>query len=697
MAKNNNLKDFLADVADAIREKEGSSELINPQDFSGKIRALETGGAAAAYVPAKDVNFRDYDGTILYSYTKEEFLALTELPPLPKQNGLVCEGWNWTFANAITYVEDFGFLEVGANYMTDDESTRLYIRIAAPGRQDVPINFRQTVSQGVLIDWGDGTTESLAATGNISATHHYDSIGEFIISLKINSGTLTLGHASQAKNVIGGGASSDVSIYRSMLWKAEVGKATVARYAFYKCESLRKISLSENTSLGNKEEFSYCSSLQYAALPRTLSQLNDGMFDNCTTLSAISIPYNKPNIHLNAFRSCKRLKLLPFTGYYGTMYDYALQNCEDLVAIYFPKTATINSSALSGCKNVVLYDFSRVQSIPSLYSTSSIDVSQKPRIIVPAALYNSWVAATNWSSLKDYIEPDYTPLEVIDLQVSAEDVVGNKTTTKIHWTAISNGVNGKGQPLTGITISGTSISSEFPKNTSLTDSVQREVSFTYADTTVSVTFTQGPFIERYIKCKYNVTSTSATTLIYTSTAAILNQFSHMVVDGEQKPFARTFTFASTGEHEVQFWLSDDVPLTNMYQLFYNLTTLLEADLSRLDMSEVSSTSSSSGTAYMFYGCTNLHTIALPDSVVYLGYYMFYNCKLVQSLTIPCAVAPAVYGTNTFGTGSSTMGYTNRSAGTNKLLVPEGATGYDVSNWTSYLLNKSYGGFTLEYI
>ena len=44
MAKNDNLKDFLTDVADAIREKEGSTGLINPQEFSERIRAIEVGG-----------------------------------------------------------------------------------------------------------------------------------------------------------------------------------------------------------------------------------------------------------------------------------------------------------------------------------------------------------------------------------------------------------------------------------------------------------------------------------------------------------------------------------------------------------------------------------------------------------------------------------------------------------------------------
>lgn len=40
MAKNNNLKDFLVDVANAIRSKKGTSASINPQNFSSEIRAL---------------------------------------------------------------------------------------------------------------------------------------------------------------------------------------------------------------------------------------------------------------------------------------------------------------------------------------------------------------------------------------------------------------------------------------------------------------------------------------------------------------------------------------------------------------------------------------------------------------------------------------------------------------------------------
>lgn len=43
MSKQDNLTDFLTDVADAIREKKGSSGKINPQNFSEEIRSIESG------------------------------------------------------------------------------------------------------------------------------------------------------------------------------------------------------------------------------------------------------------------------------------------------------------------------------------------------------------------------------------------------------------------------------------------------------------------------------------------------------------------------------------------------------------------------------------------------------------------------------------------------------------------------------
>lgn len=45
MAKNDNVKDFCKDVADAIRAKKGTTDLINPQDFATEIEGISGGGS----------------------------------------------------------------------------------------------------------------------------------------------------------------------------------------------------------------------------------------------------------------------------------------------------------------------------------------------------------------------------------------------------------------------------------------------------------------------------------------------------------------------------------------------------------------------------------------------------------------------------------------------------------------------------
>lgn len=61
MSKNNNLADFLADIANAIRAKKGTSDAINAQDFASEIASIESGGGGASDT--------DIDGLLTNSLT----------------------------------------------------------------------------------------------------------------------------------------------------------------------------------------------------------------------------------------------------------------------------------------------------------------------------------------------------------------------------------------------------------------------------------------------------------------------------------------------------------------------------------------------------------------------------------------------------------------------------------------------------
>lgn len=95
---------------------------------------------------------------------------------------------------------------------------------------------------------------------------------------------------------------------------------------------------------------------------------------------------------------------------------------------------------------------------------------------------------------------------------------------------------------------------------------------------------------------------------------------------------------------------------------------------------------------VFNYCSRLTSITIPSNVTNIGTNTFIGCKKLSTITINCSTAPTIQS-NTWGTGSSTAGYSSGTS--NVLYVPEGATGYDTSNWTNYLLNESYGKFTLS--
>lgn len=132
-----------------------------------------------------EVAFWDYEGTLLYSYTASEFLSLSNFPSGPSHEGLTFVGWNWMIEQAQDYVEQYGYLDIGAMYDTDDQSFRFYISLTDKNFLSPEIkNFYNNTVRGSSVDWGDGTIDILEDTGQITLNHTYSSIGNYCIKFK---------------------------------------------------------------------------------------------------------------------------------------------------------------------------------------------------------------------------------------------------------------------------------------------------------------------------------------------------------------------------------------------------------------------------------------------------------------------------------------------------------------------------------
>ena len=202
----------------------------------------------------KDVVFVDYDGTVVQNYSASEFLALSALPENPSHSGLVAQGWNWSLADAKTYVQNHGALVVGQNYTTTDGKTHIYLEITEETLGFYSyVGFIASVRNGVTIDWGDGSpVETNQNTGNVinGMKHTYAAIGKYEITLECTSGDYELGfNGSNYGFVYDNSAASRKSSMN--ITAVEIGNncTRMCRQAFNYATNLSTISIPTTTKL----------------------------------------------------------------------------------------------------------------------------------------------------------------------------------------------------------------------------------------------------------------------------------------------------------------------------------------------------------------------------------------------------------------------------------------------------------------
>jgi hypothetical protein len=353
--------------------------------------------------PRKDVNFIDYDGTVLYSYTVAEAAALTELPDLPTHDGLICQGWNWSLED----IQAMGrAVDVGAMYITDDGKTRLYIHIEDVVRSNVPLYIYQSVSNGVTIDWGDGSpTETLDGEGYVNTAHQYSAAGDYVITLDpADECNIRFGYIGEDSDTCLLGSA------KNMLLSVLVGKnvTDTGSYAFEECFSLSSVTIPTSTTYISTKTFTGCCSLSSIVIPDEVSSIGQNAFYDCVGLRSVSLP---KSVHdsggIGAFYQCFSLSSIILSDNIIQFYESAFRLCYSLSSVVIPKEVSrIGGYAFASCYGMGAYHL-KPTTPPTLSSKTVFNGIPSDCIIyVPKGCLEAYQTATNWSAYADYMKEE---------------------------------------------------------------------------------------------------------------------------------------------------------------------------------------------------------------------------------------------------------------------------------------------------
>ena len=302
-------EETLVGIADAIREKNGLTDLYTPSEMIDAIREISI-SSGEGVDPNKPVRFYGPYGDLVYSYSLSELNEMTELPILPEYKGLLGQSWNWSL-DKVKSVN--GEIEIGSLYITDDGETRIYVELSEDSLRP-SVGFKQNFAKAVWVDWGDGTplsTSDVYCNDIVSIEHEYAEPGNYVICLiPEESAEITLIGNSTGTLLLHKTPSNDScnTKYSNSIYKIELGKGvSKLSETCLKSERLKSITITESIkSFGGA--FVGCISLESITFPLGVTQLNRNEFTECLALEKILFSQNRVTSYHIQFERCAALK-----------------------------------------------------------------------------------------------------------------------------------------------------------------------------------------------------------------------------------------------------------------------------------------------------------------------------------------------------------------------------------------------------
>ena len=178
------------------------------------------------------------------------------------------------------------------------------------------------------------------------------------------------------------------------------------QYAFYGCTNLTSINLPKLASGTLTYTFRGCTSLTSIELPKFNGNLQS-TFSGCSNLVSFSAPKMTTGSMSSPFNQCTKLQTVDLSGLTTSSLSSTFSGLTALRTVKLNHYRGTLSYTFQNCANLEWVDFHLTTSVPTLSNTTTFSGTNNTyRIIVPNALYNDWISASNWSysSIVTHIE-----------------------------------------------------------------------------------------------------------------------------------------------------------------------------------------------------------------------------------------------------------------------------------------------------
>lgn len=190
------------------------------------------------------------------------------------------------------------------------------------------------------------------------------------------------------------------------------GATKIKAHLFRDCSSINSIEIPNGVTTIETYAFEN-SGLKQITLPDSLQEIENYAFKDVegadvhiadiakwcgvTVGNTTSTPFNKSG---NLYLGGKLIKDLIIPNTVTAIRKYVFHYCASIERVVFPNSlTTMGIYAFSNCGNCLEYDFTAATAVPTLEASTVFRYfNEACKFKVPAALYDEWVAATNWTN-----------------------------------------------------------------------------------------------------------------------------------------------------------------------------------------------------------------------------------------------------------------------------------------------------------